>query len=130
MANLTSIQANELSNDFLGLGQAIGDFRYNNWNELSQPQNQQLSNLQWSILNYGEDVLALSTVLVMDDVQTSLDKINNITVEIKSTIQQLKNIQKVINVASAIVTFGGAVISKSPSSIGTALQGIVDSWKG
>jgi|SRR6185437_5938938 len=130
MANLTSIQANELSNDFLSLGQAIDDFRFANWNELSQPQNQQLSDLRWSILDYGEDIFALSTVLVMDDVQSSLDKINNITVEIKSTIQQLKNIQKVINVAAAIVTFGGAVISRSPSSIGTALQGIVDSWKG
>lgn len=129
MANLTSIQANALSNDFLGLGQAIGDFRYNNWNELSQPQNQQLGNLQWSILNYGEDILALSTTLVMDDVQTSLDKINNITVEIKATMQQLKNIQKAINVAAAIVTLGGAVISKSPSSIGSALQEMIDSWK-
>jgi len=129
MANLTAIQANALANNFLGLGQAIGDFRYDNWNELSQPQNQQLSNLQWSILNYGEDILALSTTLVMDDVQTSLDKINNITVEIKATIQQLKNIQKAINVAAAIVTLGGAVISKSPSSIGSALQGMIDSWK-
>lgn len=129
MANLTSIQANALSSDFLGLGQAIGDFRFDNWNELSQPQNQQLGNLQWSILNYGEDVLALSTVLVMDDVQTSLDKVNNITAEIKSTIQQLKDIQKVINVAAAIVTFGGAVISKNPSSISTSFQGLIDSWK-
>lgn len=129
MAELTATQANELANNFLGLAQAIGDFRYNNWNELSQPQNQQLGNLQWSILNYGEDILALSTTLVMDDVQTSLDKINNITVEIKATIQQLKNIQKAINVAAAIVTLGGAVISKSPSSIGSALQGMIDTWK-
>ena len=129
MSELTAIQANALSNDFLGLAQAIGDFRYDNWNELSPPQNQQLSNLQWSILNYGEDILALSTTLVMDDVQTSLDKINNITVEIKTTIHQLKNIQKAINVAAAIVTLGGAVISKSLSSIASALQGMIDSWK-
>lgn len=129
MAKLTSVQANALANDFLGLAQAIGDFRYDNWNELTKPQNQQLSSLQWSILNDGEDILALSTTLVMDDVQTSLDKINNITLEIRSTIQQLKDIQKAINVAAAIVTLGGAVISKDPSSISTALQGMIDSWK-
>ncbi len=129
MAILTSIQANALSNDFLGLAQSIGDFRYDNWNKMSPSQYQQLGSFQWSIMNYGEDIFALSTVLVMDDVQTSVDKINNITVEIKSTIQQLKDIQKVINVAAAIVTFGGAVISKSPSSIGTTLQGVIDSWK-
>lgn len=129
MSKLTSVQANALANDFLGLAQAIGDFRYDNWNTLSKPQNQQLSNLQWSILNYGEDILALSTTLVMDDVQTSLDKINGITVEIRSTIQLLKNIQKAINVAAAIVTLGGAVISKDPASVNTALQGMIDSWK-
>jgi hypothetical protein len=129
MAKLTSAQANALANDFLGLAQAIGDFRYDNWNEMSKTQNQQLGKLQWSILNYGEDILALSTVLVMDDVEASLDKINDITLEIKSTIQQLKNIQKVINVAAAIITFGGAIISKDPSSVKTGLQGVIDSWK-
>ncbi len=129
MAELTSTQASALSNDFLGLAQAIGDFRYDNWNNMPQAQNQQLSNLQWSILNYGEDVLALSTVLVLDDVQTSLDQINEITVEIKTTIQQLKDVQKAIGLASAIVTFGGAIISKDPSAIKTGLQGLIDCWK-
>lgn len=129
MAKLTSAQANALANDFLGLAQAIGDFRYDNWNEMSKPQNQQLGKLQWSILNYGEDILALSTVLVMDDVKASLDQINDITLEIRSTIQKLKNIQKVINVAAAIITFGGAIISKEPSSIKSGLQGLIDSWK-
>lgn len=129
MATLTSIQASALSSNFLGLAQAIGDFRYNNWNEIPDTQNQQLGKLQWSILNYGEDILALSTALVMNDVQKSLDTINDITVEIKSTIQQLQNVQKVINVAAAIITFGGAVISKNPSAIKTGLQGVIDSWK-
>jgi len=129
MAKLTSAQANALANDFLGLAQAIGNFRYDNWNEMSKTQNQQLGKMQWSILNYGEDILALSTALAMDDVQASLNKINDTTLEIRSTIQQLKNIQKVINVAGAIIAFGGAVISKDPSAIKTGLQGVIDSWK-
>lgn len=129
MAKLTSVQANALANDFLGLAQAIGNFRYDNWNEMSKTQNQQLGKMQWSILNYGEDILALSTALAMDDVQASLNKINDTTLEIMSTIQQLKNIQKVINVAGAIIAFGGAVISKDPSAIKTGLQGVIDSWK-
>lgn len=129
MAKLTSAQANALANDFLGLAQAIGNFRYDNWNEMSKTQNQQLGKLQWSILNYGEDILSLSTVLVMDDVQASLDKINDITLEIRSTIQKLQNVQKVINVAAAIISFGGAVISKDPSAIKTGLQGVIECWK-
>ena len=68
MAKLTAQQANILANNFLGLAQAIGDYRYENWATLSKGDNQKLGTLQRAILNYGEDVLALSTVLVMNDV--------------------------------------------------------------
>ena len=128
MAKLTSQQANNLANNFLGLAQAIGDFRYNNWNSLSKAENQRLGNFQWSILNNGEDILALSTVLVMDDVQTSLTQINNVTTQIKGTISTLQNVQKGINLAAAIVTLGAAIISKNPQSIVDAISGVVDTW--
>ena len=128
MAKLTSQQANDLANNFLALAQAIGDFRYNNWKSLSKQQNQKLGSLQWSILNYGEDVLAFSTTLVMNDVQTSLAQINAITTQIKGTIHSLKNIQKGIGLAAAVVTLGAAVISKNPESVGKAINGVVKSW--
>lgn len=129
MANLTSEQANMLSNDFLGLAQSIGDYRYQNWNELSDVQNKQLGSFQRSILNAGEDILALSTVLVMNDVDTSLNRINTITSQIKSNIKFLKNIQKVINVASAIATLGSGIISKDPQAISSGLDAVMNSWK-
>lgn len=129
MAKLTAQQASSLANNFLGLAQSIGDFRYDNWTTLSKSDNQKLGALQRSILNYGEDVLALSTVLVMNDVADSLTRVNDITAQIKSTIQKLKNIQKVINVATAIVSFGAAIITKDPQAINTSLDGVFDAWK-
>lgn len=128
MAALTSVQANALSNSFLGLAQAIGDFRYNNWNLLSKSENQRLGNLQWSVLNYGEDILAFSTTLVINDVEDSLARIKKITSQIKGTIGGLHDIQKGINVAAAIVTLGAAIISRKPASIGDALGGVIDTW--
>jgi hypothetical protein len=125
---LTAKQANDLGKDFLALAQAIGDFRYDNWNTLSKEDNQRLSDFQWSILNYGEDILALSVILVMDDVEASLTKINTISSKIKGTIQVLKNIQKGIDVAAAIVTLGAAIISKSPKVIADSIDGLVKSW--
>ena len=128
MAKLTSQQVNDLANNFLGLAQAIGDFRYEKWNTLSKSENQKLGNFQWSILNYGEDVLALSTSLVMDDVEASLQEINNVTTEIKGTIKDLQNIQKGINVAASIVTLGAAIIGKNPKSIIDSISGVVKTW--
>ena len=129
MAKLTSKQANELANNFLGLAQAIGDFRYNNWTKLSKDENQRLGNFQWSILNNGEDILALSTTLVMDDVQDSLSQINDVTMQIKGSIDKLENVQKGINIAAAIVTLGSSIISKNPKSVVKAIKGVIDSWK-
>lgn len=129
MAKLTSKQANELAGYFLGLAQAIGDFRYGNWNLLSKEDNQKLGNLQWSILNYGEDILAFSTILVMDDVKNSLEKIKDITLDIKNNIHTVKIIQKGIDMAAAIVTLGAAIISTNVQSITGSVDGLVEVWK-
>lgn len=128
MANLTADQANELAHNFLKLAQGIGDFRIANRHRLSPGDNQSLANWQWSIMNYGEDILAFSTTLVMNDVQSSLKIINDTTVQIKETIQHLENIQKGINVAAAVVTLGASIISKNPKAIADAIGGIVDAW--
>ncbi len=130
MAKLTSQQANRLANDFLGLAQAIGDFRYKNWDKFSKAKNKQLGDLQWSILNDGEDILALSTTLVMDEAAQSLEQIHQITREINKGITQLQDIQKGIDLAAAIVTLGAAILSKQPAAITGAISGVVDTWYG
>lgn len=129
MLNLTAQQANDLSNNFLGLAQGIGDYRFLNWSDLSIADNQRLGSLQWSILNSGEDILALSTTLVMINVESSLSQINDLTQQIKGTINSLKDIQKAINVAATIVTLGAAIISKNPQGIVSGIQGVVTTWK-
>jgi hypothetical protein len=128
MAQLTSQQANDLANNFLVLAQSVGDFRINNRSSLTVEDNQKLANWQWSIMNYGEDILAFSTTLVMNDVQTSLTQINDVASKIKGTIQTLQNIQKGINVAAAIVTLGAAIISKNPLTIADAISSVSDAW--
>ncbi len=129
MAQLTSQQANDLANQFLALAQAIGDFRYNHWNDLSKTQHHQLAGQHWSVLNFGEDILALSTGLIMDDVAGSLKSIKTITGQIKSSLGTLKDIQKGIDIAAAIVTFGAAIISKSPIAIGEAVDDLAQKWR-
>lgn len=129
MAKLTSKQAYDLASNFLGLAQAIGDFRYANWYLLSKDDNQKLGNLQWSILNYGEDILAFSTILVMDEVKDSLAKIDDITTKIKENMNTIKNIQKGINLAAAMVTLGAAIISKNARSVNDAIECLVKEWK-
>ena len=126
MENLTAQEANDLGKIFLALAQSIGDFRYSNWDNLSELQKQKLSSHQWSILNSAEDIFAKSATLVMDDVKGSLIKIKNVTDKINTTLKTLKNIQKGIDIAAAAVTLGAAIISENPQAIIGALNGLVN----
>jgi len=125
MPKLTSQQVKDLANNFLVLAQSIGDFRERNWNNLSKLDNQRLGNLQWSVLNSVEDILAFSTIIIMDDIQGSLTKIKKVTSEIKTTVKTLKDIQKGISIAAAAVTLGAAIISRNPQAIVDAIKGLV-----
>ena len=128
MIALSAQQANDLANNFLGLAQAIGDFRYHHRDSLSSAENQKLGRLQWSILKYGEDILALSTSLVMEDAAESISQIKQVTTRIKGSIQKLQNVQKGIDIAASIVTLGAAIVSKNPPSIITAINDVVETW--
>jgi hypothetical protein len=129
MERLTSHEAKDLANQFLALAQAIGDWRYNHWSELSETQRQQLANHHRSVLEYGEEVLALSTVLVMEDVSNSLSAIKSVSGKITASLGTLADIQKGIDVAAAVVTLGAAIVSKNPLAIGGAIEGLVEGWK-
>lgn len=129
MAQLTSQQANDLAGQFLAMGQAIGDFRYLHWNILTMTQHQQLARLHSAVLNSGEDILALSTTLVLDEVEASLATIRGITGQIKSTLATLGDIQQGIDLATSVVALGASVISRSPSRIEKALEDLVKRWK-
>ena len=128
MSTLTAQQASDLSNHFLQLAQSINDFRFNHWNQLNEPQRTHLENLQNNLLTQGEDILAQSTTLVMNDVAISLAQISNVCNQIHGTIATLNNIQKGINVAAALVQLAGVILSKNPQSIGQAIQGLVSAW--
>ena len=129
MAQLTMQQASDLAHQFLALAQSIGDFRYRHWKDLSNGQDQKLASLHRSVLNYGEDILALSTVLVMDDVSKSLASVKEVTLQIKSTLGSLADIQKGIDLTASIVTLGAAIISRDPLAVEVAVEGLVRNWK-
>jgi hypothetical protein len=130
MANLNSDQAKQLSDNFYLLGVAIGDFRYHNWGRLAYEENKELSATQYSFLKYGEDILALATTLVMDEVIDSMEKINTITIEINGTIRTLTNIQKGLDLAAAVLILGVAIMNRDTKGIGNSIKGVYETWKG
>lgn len=129
MPNLNSKQARELAINFFALANLIGEYRYEYKESLSTPHKIELKNLYDEISLSGTQMLAISTKLAMDEVKESLLQIDTITIQIKNSIKTLKDIQKVINIATTIVNLGSSIISKNPLAIATAINGVEDAWK-
>ena len=124
MAKLTSQQANELANYFLAMAQIIGDYRIQNFDALSKEQNQNIEDLFNLILKHADFLFTLSATLVMDDIQTSLSAIGEVTGKMKSTYKTLQDVQKAINIAASVVTLGEAILKKNPKAIAEAIGGL------
>jgi len=122
MATLTAEQASKLAHDFLVYSQAVGDYRISNWNKLNTAENHSLSSMQWSILNTSEDLYALSTDLVIDEVEPVLKTLGHLCDQMKQTLKVLSSVQKAIKIATAIVTLGAALVSKNPAGFKKALE--------
>ena len=121
MATLTSQQVKELSKQFYIIFGAIGRYRESQWTELSKSQHQKLSQLQRSIYNYSDNLLALSAVLKLKEVDNELTEINKVTQQVDEAIEQAQQIDRVIGIAAKVVSLGGAVLSQSPLAIVSSL---------
>jgi hypothetical protein len=129
MENVTSEQAAELAKNFLGLAQSIGNYRFANWKKLSRAENQELSDKQWSILNAGEDMLALSTSLLINEANDTIKQIKTITSDIDKTIVSIKKVQKVIDIGAAVIQLAAVIIGKQPLAIPAAISDLVKAIK-
>lgn len=127
MGKLTSKQVHELANNFLALAQSIGDFRYKNYDTLTEEQNKILRETHKRTLDYSDDLYTMSATLVIDDVKRSLSKLDTITENIKTSYQSLEDVQKAINIATNVITLGASIFSLNPQAISDALGSLNDS---
>ena len=129
MPRILSAQMTELGDDFLALAQAVGNYRMENRPMLSKSQNLQIKDLHWTLLSYADDFYTGSVKLVMDEIQSSLARIREISININKTIKKLQNFQKAIDIAAAAVTLASAIFSKNPVAINKAIEAFEKSIK-
>jgi len=129
METLTAQQANKLADHFLSMGRAIGDFRYANHSSLTPERNKEIKELQDSVLKAADELYTISATLVLENIEKDLATMGNISLKMKSTLKQLKNIQKAIDIAAAAADLGSAVISKNPTAITAGISALSAKFK-
>lgn len=122
MGKLSTGQLSLLGDSFLKMAQAVGEYRIENRAILTRKQNQEIREIHHTLLNYADDFYTTSAKLMIDDVAASLDRIRDITEKAKRTYNRLKNFQKAIDVAGAIVRIGAAILTKNLLAINEAIE--------
>jgi hypothetical protein len=124
MSILTAAQATELGDQFSRMGDNIRDFYLGNFDTLSHEERDTFSKQMMEMWSMSSSMYTLSAVLVLDDLDASLQQIRGIEAEIGTTLKNLANVQKAIDITGAAVGLAAALLSKDPKVIGTSIEGL------
>ncbi len=127
MPTLTADQAFELSRQFHDLSVALGNYRFEHWDDITAGRRKRLEDLQFWILDYSSKFNALSIQIAIDDLKPTLDSIRKATNAMEQSIEKIKQVARVIRIGTAAVTLGAAVLSMNPEAIATAISDAVES---
>ena len=126
MKKLTAQEAFLLAKSFRDLSVSLGDYRFENWSQLTDKQKKTIEDAEWSLLNASADIRTVAVGLVLDETQLSYEKLQQTTSDAKKAVGLLENIRKVIGVAAAAVSLAGAIISQDLGAIVNTAKGLYE----
>ena len=125
MSSITPQQALELAASYNKAASVLGDFRLNNWDKLSETERKQTAKIGRDLLGYSQTLITDAVGKLLDDTQSSLNKIKQATADANHAIQTINTIKKVINIAASLVTLAAAISTENPGAIVQALQSVI-----
>jgi hypothetical protein len=123
---LTSADAFKLSKGFHDLSVAIGEYRFANWDALSDDNRRTLEDEEWSLLNASSDMITKAVGLTLDASDPTGQNVQGATVAAQKAVKTLKEVGKVISVAVAAVGLAAAIVSKDPGAIAKNSKAVFD----
>lgn len=123
---LTSADAFKLSKAFHDLSVAIGEYRFANWNVLSEDDRKTLEDEEWSLLNASSDMVTKAVGLALDESDPAAQKVQAATAAAQKAVKTVKEVGKVITVATAAVGLAAAIVSKDPGAIAKNAKAVLD----
>jgi hypothetical protein len=114
---LTADDAFDLSKKFREAAVSLGNYRFDNWDDLTNAQRQGLEDDEWSLFNASSDMITKAVGLALDESEFSLSELQASTTKAKKAIKTLKTVAQVIGLATALVGLAAAIISKDPKAV-------------
>lgn len=128
MAALTLEDAREIANSFRKLSSELGDYRFSNWNSLSEKERRRIESLEWTLLNYSSDMTATAIKIATDRIQEEVQNIKSATQHLQNAIDRTENVKKVIGIATKTVTLAASISTGNVVAIKEASDSLLEEF--
>lgn len=125
MAKISTEDARDLARLYYDLAVSLGEFRFNNWDEMSQSQRTELESLEWTLLTQSSDMTTRAISLATTDMKSSLKEISRATKGLTRAVRRVSDVKKAIMFASKALALGSAVFTGNADAIAKAITAAI-----
>lgn len=115
-------QARDLARQFHDLATAVGDYRFEHWDDLTKGERDRLKDVQLTLLNNSTHFITELVGVILDDAQGDLDTLSKVTAKAERVLKNIADVKKGIEIAAELVKLGAAIASENPAAITSAAQ--------
>jgi hypothetical protein len=119
---ITAQQALDLAIAFREAAKSVGDYLYDQWNDLPKADRERLRSMDVTLMNVSTDLVIHAVGISLDEGQVSIDALTETTAEANGAIQKIDEVKKMIGVAAALIGLAAALPAGSMQSIASAFQ--------
>ena len=112
----------DLSKAFHELSIAIGEYRYDHWDELTPTQRTEMEAKQWTLFNTSSDLNAKSVILRVTLVENDLKALQSCIKAMTEAADKIADVKHAISIATKAIAFGGALyLTASTGNVGALI---------
>jgi hypothetical protein len=130
MPNLTPKEAQQIADDYAALAKSISDYIDQNRGAMKPAQIEAMTASLEKVVEQADTAYNNATALALENSEKALSDLDGITRDLEKSYKQLKDVQKAIDIAAAVVTLGLAIAARDPKAVAKAIGGIWKSAKG
>lgn len=106
-----------LARDYRNASVAIGDFRFKNWNQLTNQQRKQLEDREWDLLNSSGVLITDATGIALDEAKVTLKNLKKAVVDGTKVLANIKTAKDALRLVGALLGLSGAIASGNSGAI-------------
>lgn len=130
MPELTAQEARRIAATFRRLSSALGEYRFDQWDALTEEERQRIENIEWTLLNYSSDFIAEAIVITADQLEDVRPEIDRAVDAINEVTGRIGDARTLITIATRATAFGASVATGNLGAIAEAAAGLVEEVRG